>query len=360
MRNSLLLFHRWVALVTSVLILVVAVTGSALVFEGAMDRGLNPHLWRVTPGSHPLSLDSLAAHASSAVGAPVTGFSLSLDPGRAWVGTIRGGQVFVDPYSGAVLGKRTGSEFARTLPALLHALHTSLMKEGVGSTVVALVTLAALLLTLTGVVIWWRDNRWQVRWSASWKRIVFDLHHSLGIMASLVLFIVTASGMALHYEVAGRMIAKLDATPRAELPNQPAGAPGSSTISLDSLAHVARRALPGASITFFSLPPKATQPFIVAMRFPEDRTPGGRSRVSVDRFRGTLLAVRDTRDAGTGTALNNMMRSLHTGDILGKPTEVVWLLAALVLASQSVSGFLMWWNGRAARAALARSSRLAP
>ena len=96
------------------------------------------------------------------------------------------------------------------------------------------------------------------------------------------------------------------------------------------------------------------------MRFPEDRTPGGRSRVSVDRFRGTVLVAQSTRDAQTGTAINNLMRSLHTGDVLGKPTEVVWLLAALVLAGQLVTGFLMWWNGRAARAALARRSLSSP
>ena len=51
MQKALIVFHRWLALATSLFILILALTGSALVFEGAIDRGLNPQLWRVAlPG----------------------------------------------------------------------------------------------------------------------------------------------------------------------------------------------------------------------------------------------------------------------------------------------------------------------
>ena len=93
----------------------------------------------------------------------------------------------------------------------------------------------------------------------------------------------------------------------------------------------------------------AKNPAVVAMRFPEDHTPGGRSRVFVDRYSGTVLGKVSTRDARLGTRLDNLKRSMHTGDLLGKPTEVIWLLAALVMASQVVTGFLMWWNARRTR-----------
>ncbi len=354
MRAALLLFHRWVALVTSIVILLVAATGSALVFEGAIDRGLNPQLWRVPAAAQPLSLDTLAANAlAAAPGSPITGVTLAPHPDRAYVAQADGVQIFVDPFTGKVLGTRAQSEFNRSLPRRLHVLHTSLMAGGLGSSVVALVTLASFLLTLTGIILWWPDKLWRVRWSASWKRITFDLHHSLGIIASLVLFIITATGLAMHYRVAGKAIARLNMTPRAQPPNQPAANGITTTISLDTLARVAHTALPGARITIVSTPPKPAEPFVVAMRFPEDRTPGGRSRVYVDRFRGTLLAAESTREAQAGTAINNLMRSLHTGDVLGKPTEAIWFLAALVLVSQSISGLLIWWNGRSARVARA-------
>lgn len=152
----------------------------------------------------------------------------------------------------------------------------------------------------------------------------------------------------------------LDRSAPSEIPEQSNPLGAAPQMSVDSLYRVATTALPGARVVFLSLPPKANQPFVLAMRFPEDRTPGGRSRVFVDRYRGTVLLAVSTRQAEAGTRLANSIRSLHTGDILGKPTEVVWLVAAMILAVQGVTGFLMWWNGRASRAALARSEQGEP
>jgi uncharacterized iron-regulated membrane protein len=102
------------------------------------------------------------------------------------------------------------------------------------------------------------------------------------------------------------------------------------------------------------------RPIRVSVRFPEDRTPGGRSRVYIDRFRGTVLGVENTRAVGPGTRVNNVMRSMHTGDVFGTPTRAIWFLCALVLASQGLTGFLMWWNQRSARAAISRRSNNPP
>jgi uncharacterized iron-regulated membrane protein len=85
------------------------------------------------------------------------------------------------------------------------------------------------------------------------------------------------------------------------------------------------------------------------MRFPEDRTPGGRSRVFVNRYTGDVLAAASTRTAPLGTRIDNLKRSLHTGDVFGKPSEAIWLLASLVMATQVLTGVLMWWNARRGR-----------
>ncbi|MEP6733737.1 MAG: PepSY-associated TM helix domain-containing protein [bacterium] len=358
MHKALIVFHRWLALVTSVFILVLALTGSALVFEGAIDRGLNPQLWRVTPGTQPLSFDTLTTRALAALSkGPITAITPSAIADRAYSFQAAGTNVFVDPYTGRVLGTREGQDFNRTLPRRLHVLHVSLLADEIGKEVVGIVTIAALLLVITGAIIWWRDKLWRIRWSASWKRIVFDIHHSLGIIASLVLFAITLSGMVIHYEPLGDAILKLDAAPRTPTPKQPPASNGATRIAIDSAARAAVAALPGANIMNISALAKSDQPLAFAMRFPEDRTPGGRSRVYVDRYRGTVLLVVSTRGAPIGRSLSYVMRSVHTGDVLGKPTEAVWLVAALVLAGQAITGVMMWWNGRAGRAAIARRRR---
>jgi uncharacterized iron-regulated membrane protein len=358
MYRFLLVTHRWIALAASILILVVAVTGSALVFEGALDRGFHPELWRVTPVGSPLSLDTLIAHArASAPKTPVTGLTLSPAADRAYVAAAGPSQIFINPYTGAIIGSRTIAEWNATLPRRLHVLHVSLMSGKIGGDIVGVVTALAFVLVLTGLIIWWRDKLWRIRWSASWKRIVFDMHHTLGVFAAIVLMIISLSGLFIHYRALNALMYRLNSAPPAEAPAQPGADDGARDISVDSLNRVALASLPGARIMFFSLPTKSTQPFTVAMRFPEDHTPGGRSRVIVDRYRGTVLLATSTREAELGNRLGNAIRSVHTGDLFGKPTEAIWLAAAIILAMQGITGVTMWWNGRAARAALERRSR---
>jgi uncharacterized iron-regulated membrane protein len=358
---ALVVFHRWLALITAILVFVVAVTGATLVFEGAIDRGMHPNLWRVSPGSTRLSIDTLLARARTVVlKGPITGVTIPPAANRAYVFQAGATQIFVDPYTGVVRGTRTIDEWNKTLPRRLHALHVSLMAGKTGGEIVGLITLSSFLLVLTGVIVWWRDKLWRVRWSASWKRIFFDLHHALGVFAAAILIIISASGLFIHYPRLNALMYSLDgqvSTPAP--PRQAKSDSAAQQISPDSLYRIATKALPGARVMFLTLPPKRDQPLVAAMRFPEDHTPGGRSRVIVDRFTGSVLSATSTREAPLGTRLGNSIRSIHTGDVFGKPSEAIWLAAAIILATQGITGVAMWWNGRASRAALARAAKLA-
>ncbi len=320
-----------------------------MVFEGAIDRGLNPGLWTASPGGTPLPIDTLVArvHAtypSSSVGS----VGLSDVPDRAWTFAAGALTIFVNPHTGGINGARTPQQSQATLARRLHVFHVELFAGRVGRTVVGAATAVALFLLLTGIVLWWPDKLMRIHTGASWKRINFDLHHALGIVAALFLVIITASGLVIHYQALANAVKSLDRSTVAPLPKQspePADAP---PLSFDAAAVAARAALPGAVITAISLG-GPTNPATVAMRFSEDRTPGGRSRVYVDHYTGRVLAAVSTRDAHLGTRLDNLKRSLHTGDVLGRPTEAVWFVAALILAEQIISGVLMWWNGRRGR-----------
>lgn len=355
MRSTLVILHRWLALATSLLVVIVATTGAVLVFEGAIDRALNPTLWNVTAGGTLLSLDTLATRAAVAEPtASITSVSLPAAPDRAVVMQAGSTKIFVDPYTGRVQGTRTTADEARALPHRVHELHTALMAGEVGRLVVTLVSFVSLLLTLSGAVIWWRDKAWRVRWSGSWKRIAYDLHHALGISMSLVVCIIATSGVVIHSDRLDGLIRRINAVDTPPMPPQSSGDSTAVTISFDAIVRAASEALPGATITFIQVPPERAYSITVGMHYPEDRTPGGRSRVTLDRFLGTPLQVASTREATTGVAISNEMRGIHTGDVYGTPTALLWWLASLVLASQAVTGFAMWWNSRAARSAAGR------
>jgi uncharacterized iron-regulated membrane protein len=349
MRSTLIVIHRWTALVAGIILLCTAASGAALVFEGAIDRAMHPNLWSVAPAGAPLSMDTIVARVEAKyAGERVGAMSPSPVPDRAWTVSAGNLTVFVNPYSGAINGSRTPQESQATLSRRLHVFHVELFAGRVGRTIVGAATAVALFLVLTGVILWWPDKLIRISTTASWKRVNFDLHHALGIVAALVIVIITASGLVIHYDALTNAVRSLDATPPAPAPQQPAAPAGTPPASFDALAGAARTALAGADIMFISAG-GAKSPAVIAMRFPEDHTPAGRSRVFVDRYTAAVLGKLSTRDAQLGTRIDNLKRSLHTGDILGRPTEAIWLLAAIVMVSQIVTGFLMWWNSRRVR-----------
>ena len=358
MHRAFLALHRYLALGAAAILFVVALSGTMLVFEGAIDRALNQDLWEVEPASGRMSLDDLVTRVRGAYpDAIVSGVTPSPVDGRAAVVSVAGGtQVFMNPFTGKILGTRSAAERDAGLARRLHVFHETLMAGTVGGVIVGVATVMALVLVLSGIVLWWPRKLWRVQIGASWKRVTFDLHHLLGASAAAVLLLITASGVVIVYPALGELLTRLDRTPPAARPVQLAAEPGARAMSLDSLVRVAGAALPGADVMNVSTPKDMTVPIAVALRFPEDRTPAGRSRVHLDRFRGTVLRVDNTREAEIGTRLNNLKRSIHTGDWFGAPTQVLWILAALVMATQAVTGVLMWWNGRARGQAAARAA----
>jgi uncharacterized iron-regulated membrane protein len=357
--RTFLFTHRWLALVVSIPLIVVAITGSAIVFEGAIDRASNPALNYVSTTGPAVSLDTLAAHASAATGGgPISAISPSLaDDRAATAAAAKGVSVYLDPHTGAVLGTRSSADRESSLARRLHVVHVRLFGNAIGGSIVGIATIIALGIVLTGLFLWWRDKQWRINTKASWKRIAFDIHHATGIITSLVLIVVTASGLVIHYETLSTAIDKLNQNPPPAPPTQPAPDSAATPISYDRAAQAATAALPGAVVISVSIQPSPKAPVTVGMRFPEDHTPGGRSRVILDRYRGTVLSVANTRTAEVGTRINNARRSLHTGDIYGKTTEGIWFAAVLAMVAQIVTGLLMWWNGRPARkAAAARAS----
>ena len=349
MRDTLIVLHRWTALTVALVLLCTAASGASLVFEGAIDRGLHPELWRVTPSGEPMAIDSIVAGVQAKYPSEKVGsVSLAPVPDRAWTLSTGALTVFANPYTGAITGTLTAQESQTTFSRRLHVFHVELFAGRVGRAIVGVATILAFLLVLTGVVLWWPDKLIRVNTTASWKRINFDLHHALGIVAALILIVVTASGLVIHFDVLTNVVRSLDSTPPAPVPQQTAGNTGAATQTFGTLAAAARDALPGAAIMVISNG-GAKSPAIAAMRFPEDHTPGGRSRVFIDRYTGRVLGKVSTRKAQLGTRIDNLKRSLHTGDVLGKPTEAIWFLAALMMVSQVLTGVAMWWNSRRAR-----------
>jgi uncharacterized iron-regulated membrane protein len=210
--------------------------------------------------------------------------------------------------------------------------------------------LLSLLLVATGVVVWWpRARRWWVGFvvqrRANWKRVNFDLHRAGGIWSAAFLLVTAFTGAALvFYQPFEAALDRVTASPPA--PPRPTVSPrtGASPLPLDSLVHLADRALPGGVVTYVSLPATPTSPLSVRKHLDPELHPNGRSFVYLDPWSGEVLAAENALLAPAGTRLDNLVYPLHIGRFGGVTVRVLYALLGLFPLLLFVSGCLMWWN----------------
>jgi len=345
MHKALLVFHRWAGLLAGLVIFVIAITGCALVFEGHIDRLLNPDLTLVQPGSHTISLQAAveAVRSTYPLETP-NGVVLPDAPHHALVINLESGHaVSVDQYRGRVLGARERlGGFAR----FLRRLHKTLLAGPMGQKIVGALTFLTLLLALSGLILWWPRRILVLKSSRSWRRVNFDLHNVLGLYSAAFLVVMCVSGIMITFaEVVDPVVLRLDpAPPRRPVSRASMVSAGASPIGPDEALRLGRAALPGAFVRRVSLPPPGTAVYALGLSFPEDRTPGGRSRVLLDQYSGQILDVENSRIAHLGKRILDLKRPIHTGDVFGAPTQALAFGVSLMLAGQVVSGILVWWR----------------
>jgi uncharacterized iron-regulated membrane protein len=218
-RRVLQLAHRWIGLTLAVLLLPVALTGSALVWKEELDAALNPALFRAPPGaSTPLAERELARRIErDHPPARISFVDLPTAPGRSaraqvrdWPGSAPPrhviNELFVDPATGAVLGARSTttpglnrSEFVPWVRRLHYTFH---MKRA-GMLLVGGLAIAWLLDCFVGAALTlprrlgrWRE--WPLAWRVRGTRLNFDLHRAAGLWLWPVLVTLAASGIYLN------------------------------------------------------------------------------------------------------------------------------------------------------------------
>jgi uncharacterized iron-regulated membrane protein len=342
LRQAALKLHLWMALVGGVFILVVGATGAILVFEREINRAAHAELHRVQGGTARLPVDELVAAVRAAYpGARVRGVVFpEVEPGPLNVALV-GRAAFVDPGSGRILGELANGA---GLGGVIESVHLNLRAGRWGSRIVGTATLFCLLAAVTGLYLWWPRRLFRFRADASGKRFVFDLHNVAGFWTSLFLLVVTGTGLVMFWgSFTQPLLRKLDPA-QPQPPPQSTPVEGVPPISLEEVVRRAQAALPGAQIRNFPIPASPQAAHRVQLRFPEDKTPGGRSQVYLDQFSGEVLRIESTREAGLGTTLFQLQRSIHTGDIWGWPTRILALLTCLSLLVQLYTGILLWWR----------------
>ncbi len=341
-RKLFLSAHLVVGLLSAVMLLVSSSTGGVLAFEKELHVALNRKLMRVPPQGERLALGALVGKLERTRPEEyVTALAPSPAGDGATLVTLRHRQsdkrssYFVDPFTAEILGPQ---DSRNTFMEQLRQFHRTLWLGDAGRLVTALGAGSLIVLSLTGVALWWRQKLFKLNGSSSGRRRNFEIHNVLGIYASVSMLIFALTGLGVYWERdAGRWVNRWLGRTEAVADKPVPPAPNAVPLSVEQVETIALRAAPGAKVMFIDGIGGLRSPIKVRLRYTEDRSPTRQTALVLDPTTGNVLL-------SEGPTFKLWNQQLHTGEILGWPTRILSLLAALSLPILALTGPLIWWG----------------
>ena len=353
-----------------IVVMLMSVTGVLLTYEKQMlawsDAQRNPVV--EVSGTARLPVETLVAKARETRSDIPTSVTLRADRSLAAAVAFPGGNtVFVNPYTGAVLGN--GDSGMRAYFRVVTDLHRWLAASGenraVGKAITGACNLGFLFLVVSGIYIWWPRN-----WTTAQLRAVlwfrrglsskardFNWHNTIGFWCLIPLFFVVLSGVVISYGWAGnlvyRVVGEEPPAPRAAPPAGPPAKPGE--ISIDGIEALVARAEAQTTdwqTLSFQLPTDSAAPISFSIDAGTGGQPQHRGQLTLDRSTGEVSKWEPFSSLSAGRQLRSILRFAHTGEVLGFAGQTVAGIVSLGASVLVWTGLALSW--RRFRAWLAR------
>jgi len=295
--------------------------------------------------------------------------------GKGGGGKRRGETVYVDPYTGEIVGE--GATPVDEFFGFLMRLHRWLcLPTEIGRPIVGVATLIYVVLTLTGLLLWLPRTAAAWRRKATWKTalnvrvrrggwpLVFDLHNALGFYTLLPALILALTGLCWSFgwyrDAVGAVLGEAPFKAKSEKPESltpPDGSPRPAT--LEELIAKHNELDPGAGDVTISIPQDESTAttiqkgrvdgfFALAVKNKTQWDRLDASVVSVERY-GQTVEVERFADKPFGAKIASSIRALHLGEITGLSSKIFFFVVCLIATSFPATGVALWAHKLRAR-----------
>jgi uncharacterized iron-regulated membrane protein len=348
-RSLLVTLHLWLGLTLGAVLVLIGLSGSAMIFRYELERAFFPSLTHST-GSGAGDLDACLAAAQAVnpqKSVRTLRWPVNVDGTQEWL-TIPAGQttkeqattVYTDPHTCAVLGTRGPRKDVMSWVVNFH--HALLLGKN-GRYLQTCVALAAIFLAISGLIQWWPN-------SFTWSRLqprarARPLHYAVGFWAMwpLLLIAPTAIYMAWRLDINKSLLG--DASPRIAGPSSTPDKKTAAPLTLNSVMATARAARPDAVWRVLTLPQKPKEPYTITYQLPGEYGRTGGNQMSLKPNPDGTARVIAITELHTSSRLKRVLDELmliHYGEFGGFTTRLLWCATGLTPAVLFFSGFLMW------------------
>lgn len=359
-RSSFLWLHRWLGLISGIVVFVVSISGCLYVFEEEGRNLFQKKYFYVTvpAGAERKPLHEITAAVKEKYSADTIAQIRFKEKANAAIvyHTKTEKAISINPYTLEITGVRNlKTDFFNWILQL----HMNLQMGKVGNEIVRWNVLIFFIMCITGLIIWWPKQKRFLKQALrinfktkKWKRLNWDLHSVLGFYSLLILFIISLTGIFWMFDWAKQFTAFATNSKQTDTkPPVNKSKHGAETFAMETAYYKAKELYPGAAQVFITNAANDKQPVRVVFRYPYTIV-RKQNTLFFDKYSGEMLREDLYKNY---TAYDKVMRSnydFHTGRIriLGIGSKIIYFLASLFAASLPVTGFLIWWGRRKKKA----------
>ncbi|PWN68244.1 PepSY domain-containing protein [Chryseobacterium phosphatilyticum] len=368
------LIHLWLGLLSSIIVFVMCVTGCLYAFKNQItDLSNRDKVYISASYEKRRNADQIQAELLKE-NKQLTSLLIPDDKARSYVLGYKENQLdksaYYNQYTGELLGQAdVGSNH---FFEVVLDLHRNLMMGNIGRQIVGASVLMFCVLLISGFILWlpkkvkFLRQGLTVMWNAKFQRVNHDLHNTLGFYTFLMLFFIAVTGLYITYPwVKNALIISLGGSSIDNISNdQDRGddafgglledmlqkqdekktLKNSASASIDKILNLADQYLPYTAVTRIELPNKDNPRYVVI----KTNTRNLLGVMLPDQITFDKTGVLKTKELFSDRPLNKqftaLAKPLHTGEIMGLPSIILYFIVSLIGCSLPITGFLIWWH----------------
>lgn len=239
----------------------------------------------------------------------------------------------------------------------LKNLHRNLLLGDFGRKIVHWVTLLALPMLISGLVMWWpikglpKKDKFKIKWAVSPKKLNYDLHNILGFYATWILIFSVLTGVFWGFESVKEVTKAVSGesnityeSPKSTLPEKTEQL--NKDDILNSLIAQYHKRFPKSYVRI-GIPHKKDEAINLTVIQP-NKGLNAIDHYFHDQYSGQPIQGNFqnglSKDNSTFQTINGMVYDIHFGSILGLPGRILVFLASLIGASLPITGFIFWYG----------------
>jgi len=373
--------HLWIGIPSALILFIVCLTGTIYVFQKEIIRFIDNDKYQVSitgNATAPLSYDSLVNIMETRnKGLKVTVVQVPQNNKEAWLFTLappaqkdaeaekaqikKNTRIYiVNPYNGNIQGDAQTTAY-RFFDTVIELHRWLLMKHSIGAIITGTAAFMFVFLEITGLILWmpakiksWKKwNAWKpgfnIKRKAGWKRVNHDLHKTLGFYSFLFITVMAITGPYFGFDWYKKAFASAMGTKPAKkeavvVAKGNKDQPTQYLCRIDSMVNLAGQTLQYPGDIRLNFPKGQKGNFTILKVKTGFFASAATDRIDFDPATGNIKKIDLFKKKSTGEKIISVIRAIHTGEIFGTFSKILYFIACLIACTLPVTGIFIWLN----------------